>query len=197
MRKYLDWQVAGVELSDFASTYARETLGLDVQTGTLETTRFSEGSFDVVTFWDVIEHVPNPLETLRRAYRLLRSDGLLVLRTPNLDSLDARVFGSYWIGYELPRHLYVFSRRTLERLLQKAGFCVVGIRCIYGSHAAAMSSVRFWLRDKAREWSGREVAERLLFSRLARLIAMPYFFVMDQLLLSSGPTLFCAKVDMK
>jgi SAM-dependent methyltransferase len=196
MRQYPGWEVCGVELSDYASRYAREQLGLDVRTGTLESAQFPEAVFDVVTLWDVIEHLPDPLGTLRQIHRLLRPGGLLVFNTPNLESLDARLFKAYWIGYELPRHLHVFSRRTLLTLIEIACFRLVDMRCFYGSHAAAMSSARFWLRAKLRNTRWHAWQERLvpvLFSRLLRLLTLPYFFLTDQLRLSSGLTVFCTK----
>jgi SAM-dependent methyltransferase len=195
MRQYPGWEVAGVELSAYASQYAREKLGLDVKTGTLEQAGFSEASFDVITLWDVLEHVPDPLGVLRLSYRLLRPGGVLVINTPNLESLDARLFRAYWIGYELPRHLYVFSRRTMLALLAKAGFRVAETRCLYGSHAAAMTSVSFWLRAKVKDKRRLARLEPVLFARPVRLLTLPYFFVLDRLQLASGLTLFCVRMD--
>jgi 2-polyprenyl-3-methyl-5-hydroxy-6-metoxy-1,4-benzoquinol methylase len=81
----------GVEISEFASGFAREKRGLDVFTGDLEGYRATDASFDVVTFWDAIEHVTHPLENLRTARRLLRPGGLLLLTTDNFDCLVADV----------------------------------------------------------------------------------------------------------
>jgi 2-polyprenyl-3-methyl-5-hydroxy-6-metoxy-1,4-benzoquinol methylase len=193
MQRYPGWEVYGVEISPFASAYARDVLGLNVHTGTLETAQLPVEDFDVITLWDVIEHMPDPLESLGRMYRLLKPGGMLIMRTPNLNSWDARLFGRYWIGYELPRHLYVFSRATLGSMITMAGFMVEDIEVTYGSHAAAMSSVRFLMRDRwpASRW--REVVEKLLFARALRLIVAPYFWLADRLILSSGPTWFCQR----
>jgi 2-polyprenyl-3-methyl-5-hydroxy-6-metoxy-1,4-benzoquinol methylase len=81
----------GVEISQFASTFAREKRGLDVFTGDLENYAAASGSFDVITFWDAIEHVTHPLENLKTARRLLRPGGLLLLTTDNFDCLVADV----------------------------------------------------------------------------------------------------------
>lgn len=195
MRHYPGWEVHGIELSKYASEYARSRLQLTVKTGTLDTVDYPEHSFDVITLWNVLEHLPDPLDTFKKVHRLLKTGGLLVFNTPNLDSLDARIFGPYWIGYELPRHLFIFSRYTLNLLVKKSGFSIVETRCLYGSHAAAMSSVRFWLRAKARNAKWRELLERVLFTRVFRLVTLPGFFIMDQLQLSTSLTMFCKKMD--
>lgn len=195
MRSYPGWEVYGIELNEYASEYARTRLGLVVKTGTLDSVDFPEHWFDVVTLWNVLEHLPDPLSALKTTHRLLKPGGLLVLNTPNLDSLDARIFGPYWIGYELPRHLYVFSRRTLRALVEKAGFSILKTLCLYGSHAATMSSIRFWLRAKARNAKWREPLEHILFARAFRLMTLPIFFVIDRLQLSTALTIFCKRID--
>lgn len=195
MRTYPGWQVSGVELSATASRYARERLGLDVRTGTLMEARFAAESFDVITLWNVIEHLTDPVAELSEMNRLLRPGGLLVFTTPSLDSLDAGLFGRYWIGYELPRHYFVFSRQTAVTLLARTGFRLAEARCLYGSYAAFMASVRFWLRDG--RLAGRVLAwaEKALFFRPLRLALAPLFFAADRLQLSSGPTFFGVKVN--
>lgn len=195
MREYPGWEVYGVELSKSASEYARNRLGLAVKTGILEDVDFPERYFDVVTLWNVLEHLPDPLGACQKIHSLLRPEGLLIFDTPNLDSLDARLFGPYWIGYELPRHLYVFSYRTLRALSEKAGFRIVNMRCLYGSHAAAASSIRFWLRARKRDARWLESVELVLFGRMLRLLALPYFFWMDRLRLSNALTVTCVKVE--
>jgi SAM-dependent methyltransferase len=81
----------GVEISQFASSFAREQRGLDVFTGDLENFGAPPGTFDVVTFWDAIEHVTHPVENLKTARRLLRPGGLLLVTTDNFDCLVADV----------------------------------------------------------------------------------------------------------
>ena len=117
------WQVAGVEPSRWSVERARER-GLDVRHGTLETSGFPPGSFDVVTMWDVVEHVADPLAELRRIHRVLRPNGVLALCTMNVDALFPRLAGRRWPWY-MQMHLVYFSRRTLHNMLTKAGFRVV------------------------------------------------------------------------
>ncbi len=194
MRRYPGWEVYGVELNERASEYARRQLGLTVTTGTLEDADYPERYFDVVTLWHVLEHIYDPLGALRKIYRLLKSEGILIFTTPNLDSLDAHLYGAFWIGYDLPRHLQVFSYRTLRTLTDKSGFRILDIRCLYGSYAAAASSIRFWMRAKNRDAKWLKTVECFLFSLPIRVLASPYFFLMDRLRLSSALTVTCVKV---
>ena len=193
MQRYHGWDVYGVEISPIAARYAREHLGLDVVTGTLEEAQWPAGFFDVVTLWNVFEHLFDPRGSLREIHRILKGNGLLIMNTPNLDSFDAKLFGRYWIGFELPRHLYIFSEGTLTRLLADTGFRVVKRRCLYGSHAALASSFRFWVRANIDNPTLRGIMEELLFLRIVRLLAAPYFFTMDRLLKSTAVTVFCKR----
>ena len=125
------WLVEGVDISDHATSYARDELGLDARTGTLHTVALDPDSFDVVTAWDVIEHVLDPVEELRAMRRLLRPGGLLVLSTPDIGSRVARVTKSRWMGFKLAEeHLVYFDRDTIEKAVAHAGFEVVEMRPI-------------------------------------------------------------------
>lgn len=120
------WRATGLDPSDFAVQYARQQFGLDVQCGTLESVELPAQSFDLVTMWDVIEHVSDPAGTIRLAGRLLREDGVITLATPDVDSVPARLAGSGWVGYKLSgEHVTFFSKRTLSQMLEDAGFTVL------------------------------------------------------------------------
>jgi 2-polyprenyl-3-methyl-5-hydroxy-6-metoxy-1,4-benzoquinol methylase len=119
------WDVTGVEPSAWSVEQARGA-GLDVRHGTLETVHFPDESFDVVTMWDVVEHLPDPAAELRRMHRVLRPDGLLALSTMNVDALFPRLAGRRWPWY-MQMHLVYFSRRTLHNMLTKAGYRVVDV----------------------------------------------------------------------
>lgn len=184
------WEIQGVEPGREAADYASTQLGVPVLNGTLFDARFDRSTFDVVTLWDVIEHVPDPAGNLREINRILKPGGLLVIATPQLDSLDARLFGRFWIGYELPRHLTIFSRQTLTEMAGGAGFDLLERRCFYGSYLAFYSSVRFWLRSFMRPSWLRTNVEALMFSRPMRLIQAPVFTATDWLKQSSTITSF-------
>jgi 2-polyprenyl-3-methyl-5-hydroxy-6-metoxy-1,4-benzoquinol methylase len=83
----------GVEVSKDTSQYAREKLGLNVFCGTLEVAQFPDKTFDVITLWDVIEHVPDPINLLREVRRIMKDDGLIALQSPNMESVIAQMTG--------------------------------------------------------------------------------------------------------
>ena len=126
----------GVELSTFASGFARTKRGLTVFTGDLEQFPAKDGTFDVVTFWDSIEHVTHPVENLRTAARLLRRGGLLLAATDNFDCLVADVarlmhgasLGTLRYGMQRvfiePNRSY-FTEATLRDTLDRCGLRVV------------------------------------------------------------------------
>ncbi len=118
----LGWVCEGVEQGSNSRRYAQQELGLTVHSDLRQLQRFPDRCFDVVTMWHVIEHLADPLETLAAVHRVLKPDGLLMLRTPNVDSWEARAFQGCWYGIDAPRHLHLFSPETLERCLTRAGF---------------------------------------------------------------------------
>lgn len=117
------WEAWGVEPSAWAVNEARSN-GLQMILGTLESTELSKGSYAVVTMWDVIEHVADPLGTLRAAWQVLEPDGCLIVHTMDLHSLFARLMGRRWPWF-MEMHLYYFTRKTLRAMLEKAGFTII------------------------------------------------------------------------
>jgi 2-polyprenyl-3-methyl-5-hydroxy-6-metoxy-1,4-benzoquinol methylase len=117
----LGWEVHGLEPDRTAAAAARAS-GIDVVVGTLDDAPWPEASFDAVTTASVIEHVHDPVAMLAACRRLLLPEGRLSLVTPNADALGARRFGPHWRGLEAPRHLALFNRSSLRRLLVACGF---------------------------------------------------------------------------
>ena len=120
------WDAWGVEPSLWAVERARAR-GLRVLPGTLEAADLPEATFDVVTMWDVIEHLPDPRRALQRVHRLLRPGGLVAVHTIDIESLFTRLMGARW-PWLMEMHIYYFSRRTLCDMLGKCGFEVVSDR---------------------------------------------------------------------
>ncbi len=118
------WAVQGVEVSRYASAYARDVLRLPVVTGTLESAGFPAERFDAVVCYYVLEHLPNPLTLVQEIARILRPGGLVSVAVPNLAGLYARLRRREWLRErEIHRgHLYEFTPRTLRKVLERAGF---------------------------------------------------------------------------
>jgi 2-polyprenyl-3-methyl-5-hydroxy-6-metoxy-1,4-benzoquinol methylase len=115
----------GVELSEYAGGLAAKKFGAEhIHIGTLESAPFPKESFSVITMSDLIEHVQDPVQTLHMARGLLKSDGLLVIMTPNTASLTARLMGVDWVHYKL-EHLFYWNPSALGVLAKQTGFRIV------------------------------------------------------------------------
>jgi len=121
------WSATGLELSAFAAGRARAR-GFEVIATPLESTEWRGEPFDLITMWDVIEHLPDPGAAVARARALLRPGGHLAVVTPNAASLHARVAGRRWFLLKPEEHLYYFAPATIRRLLESRGFRVSAVR---------------------------------------------------------------------
>lgn len=193
LKRNILWDVWGIEISEFAAKIAQERYDLKVFQGTLEQANYPTNYFDVVTLWDVLEHLPDPAATLNEISRITKPHGNIVLRVPNYDSFDAKLFGSNWAGLDLPRHYYVFSRQNLIRLLSSKGFIVNRISCNIGNYPTFVLSVRFWLKSRLTNNSLRQKIVRILNHPIARLLSAPFFYIYGLLLLGSEITVIASK----
>jgi SAM-dependent methyltransferase len=114
----------GIEFSHEAVEFGRREVGVQLTEGDILHAQFPEGSFDIVTLWHVLEHLPRPVETLNRIRTLMKPGGILVIAVPNFDSIQARAFRGHWYHLEVPRHLFHFTPAALRRLLDSRGFDV-------------------------------------------------------------------------
>ncbi len=111
-----EWNVEGVEPSEMARRIADEKLNqkLNVDISELE-----GQSFDIITMWHVLEHVPNVMEYIVQLKNLLKEDGVLIVAVPNHKSFDAKYYGVYWAAYDVPRHLWHFSQKSIAEIFGK------------------------------------------------------------------------------
>jgi 2-polyprenyl-3-methyl-5-hydroxy-6-metoxy-1,4-benzoquinol methylase len=185
------WDVEGIEPGVQAANYAREVLGLQVQSITLEAARLEPASLDLATMWNVLEHLSDPQQALHQIRESLRPGGLLVFAVPNVESYDRRLFGRYWAGYDLPRHLFAFPPATLTRMIQAAGFAILERRCIYGTYNAFAYSARFVMNARlTNEWL-RVALAQIILSLPARALTMPLSRAIDLMNRGTIMTWFC------
>ena len=114
------YRVSGVEVSAYAAEQARDR-DLEVAVGLVETVPIEPASLDVITMWDVIEHLRDPVAAIRDAARGLKPGGVAALSTGDIASWCARLTGQKWHLFNLPEHLYFFTPRSLALLLESAG----------------------------------------------------------------------------
>ena len=119
------WQISGVELADAMARQAERSLGIPIAHTLAE---LPEARFDVVTLWEVIEHLPRPVEVMRQLLERLRPGGALMLSTPNTGHWQAVNEPEAWVSYRPPSHLLYFTRSTLTEALQRAGFESIRVR---------------------------------------------------------------------
>jgi predicted SAM-dependent methyltransferase len=181
------WKLFGIEPSAQAAQRAVQETGAEVFCGSLEDAQFPAASFDVITMWHVMEHLYNPRAALGNLRRMLKSNGMLVLAVPILDSVDAKWFGPYWSGYDVPRHLFTYSMATLSEMLGTCGFTAVHMESFIGGYDAFRISLNFWAGESIKSPRLLNLVQSCSQSVGFRLLMMPYFAVIN--LLGRGSTL--------
>lgn len=168
--KQQGWQVQGLDLSKTAVEHARRLLGGRVEEGDLLTVKYEERAFDVVLMSHSLEHMYRLSAVLAAARRILDDEGLLVIAVPNADSLEAKLFGRWWVNWDPPRHLYHFTRATLGRLLERAGFHVIRSKTGVTPAHFMTSLERVWAHKFSRALPARKWVERLLVGPFCLLV---------------------------
>jgi 2-polyprenyl-3-methyl-5-hydroxy-6-metoxy-1,4-benzoquinol methylase len=124
----LQWEVTGIDSDPGAVKFARQRYGLNVLQGNLMSVHLPQDSFDAITMNHVIEHVADPDGLLYECKRLLKDDGIILVATPNSESLGSKIFESAWVHWDPPRHLYVFCAETLGTCAKKSGVRILDVR---------------------------------------------------------------------
>lgn len=121
--KKAGWDVTGVEPDRDARAVSTEKLQVEIRPNldALNTV----GSFDIISLWHVLEHMPSLAQTIPQLHELLAGTGTLLIAVPNSDSYDATYFKEYWAAYDVPRHLHHFTPSTIEPLFKQYGFRLI------------------------------------------------------------------------
>lgn len=180
-RRLGGWEVQGVEPNNNAAQFGRRQLGLDIKLGTFANVDFDRRSFDVITMWDVLEHLHHPTAALEKAAQLLKDGGVLLARVPYLEGIGARLFGRYWAGLDAPRHLHVFPRSVLTDMLREVSLVPVSWQC-WGSYHISALSVQFWLQARASRVMQILPWRAMSRSLPVRILTMPAFAFVDRVL---------------
>ncbi len=115
------WDACGIEPNKWMVNWGNKQYGLRMQPGTLEGAGFEKNYFDIVTLWDVLEHVADPKKTLLQVNGVLKKGGVVAVNFPNISSSLARIAGKRW-WFLTSVHLYYFTPETLKEMLGQAGF---------------------------------------------------------------------------
>jgi SAM-dependent methyltransferase len=189
------WTLQGLEPTAAAANYVRQRFGIPVLGQTFEQADLPAESLDIITLWHVLEHVADPLLTLRKIWHALRPGGHLICSVPNYESLSRRLFGPYWVGWDLPRHLFIFPRTTLIALLEREGFQPRADACFMISYASLGHSLDFWQQEwPAAAQPAAMLLRRLYASPLGRLGSYPPQLLIEQLGLATVTTWAFQKV---
>lgn len=113
--KQNDWQITGIEPNEKARNIAISKGILFIEKSEL----LEKNSFDVITMWHVLEHVSDLELQIKELKRLLKPNGTILIAVPNFNSYDAKHYGSYWAAYDVPRHLWHFSKTAIKLLFEK------------------------------------------------------------------------------
>ncbi|SMO52806.1 class I SAM-dependent methyltransferase [Solitalea koreensis] len=134
------WTITGVEPGEKAAKLASNKTGKNIYPSLFEKELNGE-QFDVITMWHVLEHMPDLPATIARLKNLLKPDGLLVIAVPNYNSYDAVHYGKYWAAYDVPRHLFHFSQRSINELVSVESMQVTETRpMIFDSYYVSLLS---------------------------------------------------------
>jgi 2-polyprenyl-3-methyl-5-hydroxy-6-metoxy-1,4-benzoquinol methylase len=137
------WQVTGLEPDAKARENAEKIYGIQpLPSG--ELFNLAAGTFDAITMWHVLEHVHQLHDYIKQAKNLLKENGTLVIAVPNYTSKDAAHYGPYWAAYDVPRHLYHFSPRSMKKLTEQHGMQVTQVKPMwYDSFYVSMLSEKY------------------------------------------------------
>lgn len=122
-----NWKVLGIEPNGQARTIANKKTNNSVFKVEY-LSKFEQHSFDVITLWHVLEHLPNLENQIEQFKKLLKPNGTLIIAVPNYKSFDAIHYKSFWAAFDVPRHLWHFNKKSISKLVSKQSMEVVGLK---------------------------------------------------------------------
>jgi len=178
-KRTTDWSLSAIEPNQNAAQYVVDKLSIKVQVSRFEDIRNYPQRFDIVTMWDVFEHFYYPVESVKKINDLLNPGGILVFSIPNLAGWDVKMFKENWIGYDLPRHLYFFDKKNIQRILQESGFQILETRIVSGSFNSIKNDIMFSLNAKSNSFY--KFSLHLYNNLISRVFLFLPLFIIDKL----------------
>jgi len=137
------WQATGLEPDADARKVAKEQYGLELA-DTEQFYQLPAGHFDAITLWHVLEHVHYLQNYIQQLKNLLKDNGKLFIAVPNYTSTDAKLYNEYWAAYDVPRHLYHFSPRSMQILMERNGLRILQLKPMwYDSFYVSLLSSKY------------------------------------------------------
>lgn len=160
------WDAIGYERSAWAAEYGRQHFGITIESGRDGQCPTYARSFDMVTMWDVLEHLEDPRGVLRSVAGWMKPGGVLALNTIDSASLGARLAGEHWRHISPPHHLQYFTRGSLTRLLRDCGFQVItrqsqGVMWSADRRRGQLLSWQSLIEEMVTHWRFRRAADAL------------------------------------
>lgn len=180
-----DCDVYGVEADENIRRVA-EKFGYKVHVGLFDDSIYEAEFFDYVTMDQVIEHVTDPLSTLRGVARILKPGGTVILSTPNAGGWGAKIFGRRWINWHAPYHVQFFSRRSMRIAAEQAGLVVAEVKTITNSEWLSYQWIHLVMYPKpgepSRFWTPNHHERTLLEWRILRVLELMHRIKINHLL---------------
>jgi len=145
--KCIGWDVYGIDIDKKAIEIAKKQGLCHVSLGTFRAVKkYPDNYFDVIRLYHVIEHLDNPEECVKLCYQKLKKGGELIIGTPNIESCIAKIGKQYWYNLDSPRHLFLFSPSTLQKLLQKNNFQIRQTE--FSSGGGILGTIQYIVNEK-------------------------------------------------
>ena len=140
--------VKGIEPSNLARNQAVDNFDLDVSEN-IDLSQYSPYSFDSISMWHVLEHISNINDTIEQLSRVLKKDGVLIIAVPNCNAWDAIYYKEFWAAWDVPIHLWHFSKKPIALLFKNHGFKLVKTKpMLFDSFYVSLLSEEFKFGEK-------------------------------------------------
>ncbi|RKY24273.1 MAG: hypothetical protein DRP79_08015, partial [Planctomycetota bacterium] len=171
--------VHGIEYSRHGAETCRKR-ELDVTQGDFEGIPLTDSTYDLVTMWHVLEHLRDPARAVKRVAASLKPGGCFIFCFPNITALNRSVFGRLWAGYDVPRHLFTFSEKAVERMLGAADLAMEDRRTFFGYFSAFNYDVKFWSEEVFGVGVVSRTIRAITGSVFCRLLTAPLMFLTEK-----------------